>query len=131
MQSALLLWLTLGGDAAPVVVPLDGGAVLIREGGSAPLPTSSSGGTTLSGPAPVSEAAHIDIDVVNADIRDVLRLVAIVSGLNFVVDDAVKGTVTARMLDVPWDMALAAILQSKGLTTVPFGESILLVQPGG
>ncbi len=80
-------------------------------------------------PAPAPAPVRIDIDVVNADIRGVLRLIAEVSDLNFVLDDAVKGTVTARMIDVPWNDALAAILVSEGLVAVPFGDNILLVQP--
>ena len=65
----------------------------------------------------------------DAELGNVLRLISAVSHLNFVLDDTVKGTVTAHLEDVPWDLALAAILQSKGLIAVPYGTNLLLVQP--
>lgn len=80
-------------------------------------------------PAAPRPAEPIDIDVENAPIRDVLRLIGEVGHLNFVLDDAVQGTVTVSLREVPWDQALAAILASEGLVAVPFGEDILLVQP--
>ena len=80
-------------------------------------------------PAPVYTGAPMNLDVENAELGNVLRLISAVSHLNFVLDDTVKGTVTAHLVDVPWDLALAAILQSKGLTAVPYGTNLMLVQP--
>jgi len=51
--------------------------------------------------------------------RGFLRLISDVSGLPFVVDDSVSARVTVRLVDVPWDHALAAILAAHGLTTRP------------
>jgi type IV pilus assembly protein PilQ len=67
--------------------------------------------------------------VVDADIRGVLRLVSKVSNLNFVVPDHVQSTVTASLEDVPWDMALAAILSAEGLMAVPYSDEIILIEP--
>lgn len=70
----------------------------------------------------------INLDLVNADIHNVFRLISSVSGLNIVSSDNVKGNVTVRMDRVPWDQALAAILQSKGLGGVLYGN-ILRIAP--
>ena len=57
----------------------------------------------------------ISLDFQNADINDILRLIAEVSGLNIIAGPDVKGTVTTRMVDVPWDQALDIILKINGL----------------
>ena len=50
-----------------------------------------------------------------ADLRNVLRLFAEVGGINIVYGDEVGGQVTLRLRRVPWDDALRAILQARGL----------------
>jgi type IV pilus assembly protein PilQ len=60
----------------------------------------------------------ISIDLKDADIVNVLRLLAEVSGENIVTSDDVKGKVTLRLRDVPWDQALDTILKSKGYDKV-------------
>jgi type IV pilus assembly protein PilQ len=57
----------------------------------------------------------ISLDFQNADINDILRLIAEVSGLNIISGPDVKGTVTTRMVDVPWDQALDVVLRINGL----------------
>ncbi|MCB9777912.1 MAG: type IV pilus secretin PilQ [Alphaproteobacteria bacterium] len=66
----------------------------------------------------------ISLDFVNADIHSIFRLISSVSNLNIVTGDDVKGTVTVRLIDVPWDQALAAILQAKGLGSQRFGNIV-------
>ena len=73
----------------------------------------------------------INIQVEDADIRSVLRLFSNTSGLNFVVPDTVQSTVTAHLADVPWDLALAAILSAEGLQAVPYSSDVVLIQPIG
>ncbi|HZS36232.1 MAG TPA: type IV pilus secretin PilQ [Polyangia bacterium] len=58
---------------------------------------------------------RIEMDFKDADIHNILRLLADVGQVNIVTTDDVKGTVTIRMRDVPWDQALDVILKSKGL----------------
>lgn len=58
---------------------------------------------------------RIDLDFKDADIHNILRLLAEVGGVNVVAGDDVSGTVTIRMRNVPWDQALSVILQAKGL----------------
>jgi type IV pilus assembly protein PilQ len=61
---------------------------------------------------------RIDLDLKDADIHNVLRLLADVGQVNIVTADNVQGTVTIRMRNVPWDQALDIVLQSKSLGMV-------------
>jgi type IV pilus assembly protein PilQ len=67
---------------------------------------------------------RISLDFVNADIHSIFRLISHVSKLNIVAGDDVSGQVTVRMEDVPWDQALAAVLQAKGLGSQRFGNIV-------
>jgi type IV pilus assembly protein PilQ len=51
----------------------------------------------------------------DANIRNILQLIAEVSDLNIIAGDDVKGTITLRLVDVPWDQALDLIMDIKGL----------------
>jgi type IV pilus secretin PilQ/predicted competence protein len=66
----------------------------------------------------------ISLDFQNADINDILRLIAEVSGLNIIAGGDVQGTVTTRMVDVPWDQALDVILRINGLAQERDGNII-------
>lgn len=58
----------------------------------------------------------INLNVVNADVRDILNYVTEQYGVNFVIDKSVqKVPVTVNVSDVPWNIALDAILKSQGL----------------
>lgn len=57
----------------------------------------------------------ITLDLQNAEVGNVLRLLADVSGKNFVYGEEVKGKVTLKLREVPWDQALEVILKTKGL----------------
>jgi len=57
----------------------------------------------------------ISLNVFEADIHNVVRLFAEVSGANFVMDDDVKGKITAKLDRVGWLRALQVILKSRGL----------------
>lgn len=57
----------------------------------------------------------IDLQLKDADIKDVLRQFAQVTGLNIAIDPQVSGTVTVEFDDVPWDQALEVILKQNGL----------------
>ena len=63
-----------------------------------------------------SQVAHftgepISLELKDADIKDVLRTFAKITGLNVVVDPDVSGSVTVNLVDVPWDQALDIILR--------------------
>jgi type IV pilus assembly protein PilQ len=59
-------------------------------------------------------------------VRAVLQLLADASGQNIVVSDSVHGSVTLRLQNVPWDQALAIILETKGLGERKQGNVILV-----
>src|SRR6266478_2801486 len=58
----------------------------------------------------------INLNVVNADIRDILNYVTEQYGINFVIDSSVGAVpVTVNVQDVPWNLALEMILRSNKL----------------
>jgi type IV pilus assembly protein PilQ len=67
---------------------------------------------------------RIDLDLKDADIHNVLRLLADVGRVNIVTADNVTGQVSIRMRNVPWDQALDVVLQSKSLGMVRQGNMI-------
>ncbi len=104
--------------AAPAPAP-KAPAIVVR-GGGAP------GATMRVEPASEEEAAPkklyygqpISLDLKDADIHNVIRLLAGVSNLNIVATDDVQGKITLRLFDVPWDQALDLILQVMNLESV-------------
>jgi type IV pilus assembly protein PilQ len=66
-------------------------------------------------PEKVYTGRKLSLDFKDADIKNILRLIAEVSNLNIIVGEDVTGKITMRLVDVPWDQALDVILQSKGL----------------
>ncbi len=80
-------------------------------------------------PSPTSPAwtgRRIDLDVKDADLHNVFRLLSDVGGINIVVADDVRGSITLRLRDMPWDQVLDAIIRSQQLTVRQNG-SILLI----
>jgi len=67
---------------------------------------------------------RIDLDFKGADIHNILRLLADVGQMNIVTSDEVKGEVTIKMRDVPWDQALDVVLRAKGLGSVREGNLV-------
>src|SRR3989440_6047559 len=58
----------------------------------------------------------INLNVVNADIRDILNYITEQYGVNFVIDSSVSAVpVTVNVQDVPWNVALDAILKANRL----------------
>ncbi|MEE8317489.1 MAG: AMIN domain-containing protein [Candidatus Omnitrophota bacterium] len=61
------------------------------------------------------KGARITLDFANADIKNILKLIGEVSKLNIVWGPDVKGTVSMRLKDVPWDQALDVLLETNDL----------------
>jgi type IV pilus assembly protein PilQ len=58
----------------------------------------------------------INLNVVNADIRDILNYITEQYGVNFVIDSSVGAVpVTVNVQDVPWNIALEAVLKANRL----------------
>jgi type IV pilus assembly protein PilQ len=70
-------------------------------------------------PAPAAAAKFtgepISVNLKDVDLRDFFRLIHEISGLNVVLDPAVKGTLTIVLDEVPWDQALEIVLQNNSL----------------
>ena len=57
----------------------------------------------------------LSLNFQNISVREALNVIADFTNLNIVISDTVKGNLTLRLKDVPWDQALDIILQSRGL----------------
>ena len=64
------------------------------------------------------------MDFQDADINDILRLIAEVGKVNIIAGGDVQGKITTRMTDVPWDQALDVILKINGLAQERSGNII-------
>lgn len=64
----------------------------------------------------------ISLDFKDADIKNVFRLLAEVSGLNIVVTADVNRRVTLRLVEVPWDQAMDLIISTNGLDKEQIGN---------
>jgi type IV pilus assembly protein PilQ len=71
---------------------------------------------------------RVSFEFKDIDIHNLLRIISEVSKLDIVVADDVKGTVTIRLRNEPWDEALDIILASKGLGKERIGN-VLRVAP--
>ena len=65
---------------------------------------------------------RISLDFQQADISNVLRLIAEVSGFNIVIGEGVKSKVTMKLVSVPWDQALDMIMKMNGLGKIKQGN---------
>lgn len=67
---------------------------------------------------------RISLDFQQADITNILRLIAEVSGFNIVVGEGVKAKVTMKLVSVPWDQALDMLLKMNGLGMIRQGTIV-------
>jgi len=85
----------------------------------------------LTGTSDVGRKYHgqrISMDFKDADLANVFRIIAEVSNLNIITADDVKGKVSVRLVNVPWDQALDIVLRSKSLGAVQEGN-VLRIAP--
>jgi type IV pilus assembly protein PilQ len=84
-----------------------------------PSSAASTMATTASQAAPSAASKYtgepISVNLKEVDLRDFFRLIHEISGLNVVLDPAVKGTLTIVLDEVPWDQALDIVLQNNSL----------------
>jgi type IV pilus assembly protein PilQ len=69
----------------------------------------------------------ISLDFKDADVRNILRLISDISGLNIIVSDNVKGKVTIKLDDVPWDEVLDIILETNNLGKI-WSKSVMRIE---
>lgn len=74
-----------------------------------------------------NEETLIDIDVKDADVLDVLRLLAEVGDFNLVADPEVSCTLTLKLESVPWPQVLDLVLRTCRLAQDRIGENLVRV----
>ena len=79
------------------------------------------------GEVKVYTGQKISLDFKDADIRNILRLIADISGLNIIVSDNVRGKVTIKLENVPWDEVLDIILETNNLGKI-WMKSVLRIE---
>jgi type IV pilus assembly protein PilQ len=82
----------------------------------------------LCAPGTRFRGATVDLDVKNAEVHDLFRLLSDVGKVNIVVPDDVTGKVTLKLQRVPWDQVACVIAAVKKLTITVNGN-VLLVLP--
>jgi hypothetical protein len=73
-------------------------------------------------PGKIYVGEPISLDLQDADIRNVLRLLAEMGNINIILSDRVKGKVTMKLKNVPWDQALDVILSTHNLGMTRYGS---------
>jgi type IV pilus assembly protein PilQ len=86
------------------------------------LGSAAAGGRTLGPGERVYTGEPISLNLKDADLKDVIRTFANLTGLNIAVDPGVNGSVTVDFNDVPWDQALDIILRQNNLGYVLEGN---------
>lgn len=120
--------------AAPVPVALKEPPTTIkRPAKAAPEATGSAEGdnTRRAARAHASQkykGAPLSFNFQNIEVRTILQVIADFTGLNIIASDSVRGTLTMRLKDVPWDQALDIVMQARGLDVRQNG-SVMWVAP--
>jgi type IV pilus assembly protein PilQ len=115
----------VSGTKAPVA-----GVVAGKQSMSAKTPDYLDDGADKKFRKKVYTGKRVTLEFADADIRKIFQLIAEVSNLNFLVGDDVSGTISIKLVNVPWDQALDVILETKGLGMKKEGN-IVMIRPKG
>ena len=69
---------------------------------------------------------RLNLNFQDIETRAVLQLLADTAGMNMVINESVRGNVTLRLQDVPWDQALDVVLRTKGLDMRRDGNVVIV-----
>jgi type IV pilus assembly protein PilQ len=69
----------------------------------------------------------ISLDFKDADVVNLLRILAAESGRNIVIGDDVKGKMSISLRNVPWEQALETVLETRGLQKIERGNVVRIV----
>src|SRR5437867_413812 len=78
-------------------------------------------------PAPANGRRLISLDFKDADVVNLLRILAAESGRNIVIGDDVKGKMSISLRNVAWDLALDTIMEARGLVKTERDNVIRIV----
>ncbi|EIC23348.1 type IV pilus secretin PilQ [Thiorhodovibrio frisius] len=74
----------------------------------------------------VYDGDRLSLNFQDIEVRAVLQLLADFTGLNLVASDTVRGNITLRLQNVPWDQALDIVLKTKGLSMRQTGNVVMV-----
>ena len=72
----------------------------------------------------------VTLEFADAEVRKIFQLLSEVSNKNFVLGDDVSGSISLKLVNVPWDQALDIILDTKGLDKREDGNIVLIKGKG-
>ena len=90
-------------------------------------PTMSINGRAVPVPQQQSQERRITINFDNVPVTDVLKIFSEYSGRSIVPSNRVRGNLTASIADVPWDIALQALMELNGYTVLENQYGMLTV----
>lgn len=64
----------------------------------------------------------ISIEILDGEVRDVINFISEESGVNLVLSDEIKGKISVKLRQIPWDQALVVIMQTKQLGYIRQGN---------
>ncbi len=112
-------WIALALAVAPALIP---------NAGAAPADDREEAEVTPMTPAPAPGGKRpVSLDFKDADVVNLIRLLAAESGKNVVISDDVKGKISISLRNVSWEQALDTILQAKGLVRIERGGVMRIV----
>lgn len=79
---------------------------------------------TIEGGTVIYTGRKMSFNFHDADLKDVIKIIAKISKLNIILDPGVSGRITSQLKDVPWDQALELFLRINGLAKVKEGNII-------
>ncbi len=82
------------------------------------------------GTAKIYKGRKVTLEFADADVRKIFQLLSEVSNKNFVLSDDVTGSISIKLVNVPWDHALDIILDAKGLDKREEGNIIIIKGKG-
>jgi type IV pilus assembly protein PilQ len=87
----------------------------VQQAGAAATTMAQAPAASTPAPAGKYTGEPISVNLKDVDLKDFFRLIHEISGLNVVLDPAVKGTLTIVLDEVPWDQALDIVMQNNSL----------------
>ncbi|MDD2751999.1 MAG: type IV pilus secretin PilQ [Candidatus Omnitrophica bacterium] len=78
-------------------------------------------------PEQIELSSNVTLDFKEADIRNVLKIISLKSGVNIVATPEVIGNVTIRLVDIPWERALDTIVKTYGFGYEWLNNKVVMV----
>jgi type IV pilus assembly protein PilQ len=107
----------------PASAPTSAPAPLIAQAAPAPAPSPG----RPAAPRPATGQRLISLDFKDADVVNLLRILAAESARNIVISEDVKGKMSISLHNVPWELALDTILEARALRKTERGDVIRIV----